>query len=65
MSKPLIELITARSIDWEILRVNCGEDFEAQGHKITNNDWIKLLDILGYKVEKQVISDEDMEEGNY
>lgn len=65
MSNPLIELITAKSIDWEVLRVNYGINFEAQGHRITNNDWIRLLDTLGYKVEKQIISDEDIEEGNY
>jgi len=65
MSKPLIELITCESGDWEVLRVNLGEDFETSGHSIDNWDWIELLKILGYEVEKREISDEDMENGKY
>jgi len=65
MSKPLIELITCNAGDWSVLRVNLGEDFEFQGHSIPNHEWIRLLELLGYKVEERNISDEDMEYGNY
>jgi len=65
MSKPLIELITCESGDWEILRMNLGEDYESQGHSMSNKEWIYLLKLLGYEVEEREISDEDMEYGNY
>jgi len=31
MIKPLIELITSPSGDWEVLQVNLGEDFVREG----------------------------------
>ena len=65
MGKPFIELITCESGDWEILRVNLGEDFQAEGHRLNSWDWIGLLDLLGYKVEERKISDEDMENRRY
>ena len=65
MSKPLIELITCESGDWEVLRVDFGENFEASGHSISNYDWIELLEKLGYEVEQKEISNEDMEMGVY
>jgi len=65
MSKPLIELITFDAGDWSVLRVNLGEDFECQGHSIPESEWIRLIKLLGYEVEKREISDEDMEDGNY
>lgn len=65
MSKPLIELITCDSGDWEILRMNLGEDFAYEGHSIPNGVWIKLLEQLGYMVETNCISDENMENGEY
>lgn len=65
MSKPLIELITCESGDWEVLRVNLGEDFERSGHSIRELDWLDLLDKLGYRLEIKEISDEDMEMENY
>lgn len=65
MSKPLIELITCESGDWNVLRVNYGEDFEVEGHSISSYTWVGLLEFLGYKVEVKEISDKDMEEGNY
>jgi hypothetical protein len=46
MSKPLIELITCESGDWNVLRVNLGEDFEFQGHSIPDFEWIKLVNLL-------------------
>lgn len=65
MSKPLIELISCESGDWEVLRMNLGEDFKYEGHSIPNSAWIKILKILGYNVETREISDEDMEVANY
>jgi len=65
MSKPLIELIFPESGDWEVLRMNLGEDFKHEGHSIPNGAWIKLLEILGYEVEVKYISDEDMEHERY
>lgn len=65
MSKPLIELISNKCGDWEVLRMNLGEDFYADGHSISGQDWIDLLEVLGYTVEYREISDEDMEDGNY
>lgn len=65
MSKPLIELITCESGDWEVLRMDLGESFEFGNHSIPNGVWIKLLEKLGYEVKQKKISDEDMEEGNY
>lgn len=65
MGKPFIELIICESGDWEVLRLNYGEDFNRENHSISNYDWIKLLDLIGLKVEVREISDRDMEEGNY
>lgn len=64
-SKPLIQLITCESGDYEVLRVNLGEDYEASGHSINNHMWINLIEILGYEVEEIEVSDKDMEEVNY
>lgn len=63
MSKPLIELITCESGDWVVLRVEMEEQYT--GHSIPDFEWIKLLDNLGFKIEKKCISDKRMEEGNY
>lgn len=65
MSKPLIELITCDEGDWEVLRVNYGEDFQEEGHRINNDGWIDLLELLGYKVEEICISNERMESRDY
>lgn len=65
MSKSEIELIKCDSGDWKILRVNLGEDFEYSGHSIPDFTWIKLLNLLGYKIIETTISDEDMENSNY
>ena len=65
MSKPYIELITCETGDWEVLRVNMGEDFNFEGHFIPNRQWVALLDTLGFKVKEIEISDEDMENYNY
>ena len=65
MSKPLIELILPESGDWEVLRLNLGEDFKCEGHSISNYGWIGLLEVLGFEVEVKCISDEDMEYERY
>ena len=65
MIKPLIELITCKSGDWEVLQVNLGEDFIREGHRISNEDWIRLLKELGYPVSKKCLSDENMGYGDY
>ena len=65
MSKPLIELITCECGDWEVLRMNLGEDYEFAGHNIPNYAWMDLLNKLGYEIEEVEISDEDMERNNY
>jgi hypothetical protein len=64
-SKPYIDLITCESGDWQILRVNYGEDFEVGGHSLSSWDWIRLVNLLGFEVEEKVISDKDMENCNY
>ena len=61
MSKPYIKLTTCESGDWQILEINLGEDFRASGHSIRSDDWIELLDTLGFEVEEECISDEEME----
>jgi len=63
--KPLIELITCKSGDWEVLRANLGEDFIYENHSIPKYVWMDLLEKLGYKIERKCISDEDMEYGDY
>ena len=65
MIKPLIELITCESGDWNVLRVNLGESFNHAGHSIPDFVWVKLIKLLGFDIEKKEISDEDMENGNY
>jgi hypothetical protein len=65
MIRPLIELISCESGDWQVLQVNLGEDFFVEGHSIRNEDWIHLLKELGYPVTKKCLKDEDMEYGDY
>jgi hypothetical protein len=62
MSKPYIKLTTCDAGDWSILEMNCGEDFSYGGHSIPDFVWIDLLKQLGYEVEIECISDEEMEE---
>jgi hypothetical protein len=61
MSKLLIQLITCEDGDWEVLRMNLGEDFSYEGHGIPNEVWIRLLKKLGYNVEIIEISNDKME----
>lgn len=55
-----IKLTTCESGDGEILELD-GEII-ASSHNINNYDWIELLNKLGYEVEEEEISDEEMEE---
>lgn len=63
MSKTQIELIKCDSGDWEVLKIN-GRIF-AENHRLYNDDWINLLNKLGFTVKEKDISDEDMENENY
>jgi len=36
-----------------------------RGHRISNEDWIRLLKEFGYPVTKKCLSDEDMEYRDY
>lgn len=59
MASNKIKVTTCESGDWSILQY---EDFETSGHSLSNNDWIGLLRFLGYEVNEEEISDEEMEE---
>jgi hypothetical protein len=60
-SLPYITLTTNESGDWSVLEVDCGETFSRSGHSMSKWDWIELLAVLGYKVECEIITDEEME----
>lgn len=62
MSDVSIKYTTCESGDWVILEADNGGNFYASGHRISPNDWIALLNFLGYKVERERISDEEMDE---
>jgi len=65
--KPLIELITCESGDWEVLRIKTDEvDMEYSGHSIGNYIWLETMrDYLGCDIAMKEISDEDMEIKKY
>ena len=58
-----VKVITCDSGDWEVLKLN--NKIIAEGHSLSNIDWFTLLDFLRVLFEKDNISDEDMENGNY
>jgi len=60
-TKPYIKLTTCDAGDWSILEINEGETYSYSGHDISEDAWIKILNILGYEVETECISDEEME----
>ena len=62
MSDVSIKYTTCESGDWAILEADNGSNFHASGHCISSNDWINLLNFLGYKVSREEISDEEMEQ---
>ena len=58
MPRPRVKIISNESGDWEIARY---EDFEVSGHRLTMRNYKELLEFLGYEVEVEEISDEEME----
>lgn len=54
MTKPYIQYTTYDTGGWAILDVNFGEDFHFEGHSIPEHIWIELIEMLGYKVEREV-----------
>jgi hypothetical protein len=63
MKKLLIEVITCESGDWEVLKVDGKIEYE--GHDIPEFVWMTLIEKLGHTADPRIISDEDMENGNY
>lgn len=59
MSRPRVKIISNESGDWEILQC---DEFEASGHSLSKYDYKELLEYLGYDVDIEEISDEEMEE---
>lgn len=59
VTKDKIKLTSNESGDWAILKY---KDFTREGHQISDEDWIELLNLLGYEVEDKEISDEEMED---
>ena len=62
MGKPWIKYTTCESGDWCILEADLGETFYAAGHRISEHDWMELLRALGFEIETEEISNEEMEE---
>lgn len=58
VTKDKIKLTTNESVDWAILKY---KDLR-EGYQISDEDWIKLLNLLDYEIEEKEISDEEMEE---
>lgn len=58
MEKNTIKFTTNESGDFAILQY---KDFTRMGHQIEDNDWMDFLKHLGYTVEHEEISDEEME----
>ena len=54
MTKPYIKYTIYDTGDWAVLDVNGGEDFHFEGHSIPSHAWIDLIEMLGYKVEREV-----------
>ena len=55
----MIKLIINESGDWSILKT---DGFTRSNHSIGIQEFIDLLDYLGYDVDYEMISDEEMEE---
>ena len=62
MSNVSIKYTTCESCDWAILEADNGGNFYTSGHSISSGEWIALLNFLGYKVDREEISDEEMEQ---
>lgn len=63
--KRKIEYITCESGEWEVIRINGGRDFNEEGHNINIHQWFSLLEYLGFEIERVILTDEEMEEGDY
>lgn len=57
-SKGKIKIITNESDDWKILQ---HDNFETSGHSLGILEFKELLEHLGYDVEMEEITDEEME----
>lgn len=55
----MIKIITNESGDWSILKA---DGFTRSDHSLGVQEFVDLLDYLGYDVEFEVITDEMMEE---
>lgn len=62
MSNVSIKHTTCESGDWATLEADNGGNFHTSGHSISYGDWIDLLNFLGCTVDKEEISDEEMEQ---
>lgn len=58
-----VELFVNESGDWAVLKVN-GKVY-AEGHRIPEDVWLKLIEQLGNRISSKEVSDEDMENGSY
>lgn len=55
----MIKIITNESGDWSILKA---DGFTRSDHSLGVQEFVDLLNYLGYDVEREVITDEMMEE---
>lgn len=53
-----MKIISNESGDWEILQY---DEFETSNHSLSKYDYKELLEYLGYGVDLEEISDEEME----
>jgi hypothetical protein len=63
MEQPSIELISCESGDWEVLKFD--DEIIYEGHEIPTDVWLGIIQSLGCDVATKVISDEEMENGEY
>lgn len=56
--KPTIKLTESESGDWSILTAG---RFKRSNHSIGKSEFLDLLLCLGYDIDYQIISDEEME----
>ena len=61
MTKPYIKYTTYDTDDWVVLDVNCEEDFYFEGHSVPDFKWIELIEMLGFKVEREEVKYEEEE----
>jgi len=61
--KAKIRLISNESGDWKVLLLN-GKIYE-EGHDIPSHTWVDLIRDLGYEVDAEEVTDEEMENSLY